>query len=138
MEGGSLKRFEIEPVLLDTYIYIHICVCVFVWQNGRNRGVLHEQGRVVREKKVEEKAESHCFSRSWQSVCRSTPLERSHLPLPTPSGLIVQLLHVSLSLSLSLSSSAWTSQPTLESTLQAAAESPPAHAPSKRRQLVSH
>lgn len=43
-----------------------------------------------------------------------------------------------LSLSLSLSSSAWTSQPTLESTLQAAAESPPAHAPSKRRQLVSH
>ena len=140
MEGGSLKRFEIEPVLLDTYIYIYIYVNVFVWQNGRNRGVLHEQGRVVREKKVEEKAESHCFSRSWQSVCRSTPLERSHLPLPTPSGLIVQLLHVSpsLSLSLSLSSSAWISQPTLESTLQAAAESPLAHAPSKRRQLVSH
>lgn len=79
MEGGSLKRFEIEPVLLDTYICVYVCVCV--WWNGRNRGVLHEQGRVVREKKVEEKAESHCFSRSWQSVCRSTPLERSHLPL---------------------------------------------------------
>lgn len=41
----------------------------------------NRDGVVVREKKVEEKAESHCFSRSWQSVCRSAPLEPSHLPL---------------------------------------------------------
>lgn len=26
MEGGSLKRFEIEPVLLDTHIYVFVCV----------------------------------------------------------------------------------------------------------------
>ena len=31
MEGGSLKRFEIEPVLLDTYIYIYIYLCVCLY-----------------------------------------------------------------------------------------------------------
>ena len=104
-------------------------------RDGLRFSVRDAEGEEEEEEEEEEKAESHCFS------CRGNPfvgaLQSSVLIRPsTPSSLIVQLrlLHVrALVECLDFST-------TLESTLQAAAESPPGHAraPSKRRQLVSH
>lgn len=130
------KRFERSNLWFS--IYIHTCIGVYR-EDGRNRGVLHEQGRsccqgeegwgesgialflsVVAIRLSERSTRAFSFALTLRLVSSSSFSTRSSLSL---SFSLVECLDFSTNPRINPPSSSG---------------KPPAHAPSKRRQLVSH